>query len=56
MILDISSIIKYQLIQKLLLHLKYSLGASYVSISPGGSDTFLQENEKFSFTQSFEFK
>ena len=28
------------------------LGGSYVSISPGGSDTFMKENEKFSYTQS----
>ncbi len=28
------------------------LGSSYVSISPGGSDIFLEENENFSFTQS----
>tara|TARA_X000000368_G_scaffold62096_1_gene43907 strand:- start:729 stop:1169 length:441 start_codon:yes stop_codon:yes gene_type:complete len=28
------------------------LGGNYVSISPGGSDIFLSENENFSFTQS----
>ena len=28
------------------------LGSSYVSISPGGSDIFLEANENFSFTQS----
>jgi phospholipid/cholesterol/gamma-HCH transport system substrate-binding protein len=28
------------------------LGGNYVSISPGGSDIFLTENENFSFTQS----
>ena len=28
------------------------LGGNYVSISPGGSDIFLEANEKFSFTQS----
>ncbi len=28
------------------------LGSNYVSISPGGSDIFLNANENFSFTQS----
>ena len=28
------------------------LGGNYVSISPGGSDIFLEANENFSFTQS----
>ncbi len=52
MVLDISSIIKIPTDSEIIITSEGLLGASYVSISPGGSDTFLQENEKFSFTQS----
>ena len=52
MVLDISSRLKIPTDSEIIITSEGLLGASYVSISPGGSDTFLQENEKFSFTQS----
>ena len=52
MILEISSKIKLPSDSEIVITSESLLGGSYVSISPGGSDTFMQENEKFSYTQS----
>ena len=52
MVLEISSKIKLPSDSEIVITSESLLGGSYVSISPGGSDTFMQENEKFSYTQS----
>ena len=52
MVLEISSKIKLPSDSEIVITSESLLGGSYVSISPGGSDTFLKENEKFSYTQS----
>ena len=52
MVLEISSKIKLPSDSEIIITSESLLGGSYVSISPGGSDTFMQENEKFTYTQS----
>ena len=52
MVLEISSKIKLPSDSEIVITSESLLGGSYVSISPGGSDTFLKENEKFLYTQS----
>jgi len=52
MVLEISSKIKLPSDSEIVITSESLLGGSYVSISPGGSDTFMKENEKFSYTQS----
>ena len=52
MVLEISSKINLPSDSEIIIASESLLGGSYISISPGGSDTFLQENEKFSYTQS----
>ena len=52
MVLEISSKIKLPSDSEIVITSESLLGGSYVSISPGGSDTFMQENEKFTYTQS----
>ena len=52
MVLEINSKIKLPSDSEIIITSESLLGGSYVSISPGGSDTFMQENEKFSYTQS----
>ena len=52
MVLEISSKIKLPSDSEIVITSESLLGESYVSISPGGSDTFMKENEKFSYTQS----
>ena len=51
-VLEISSKIKLPSDSEISITTEGLLGGSYVSISPGGSDTFMKENEKFSYTQS----
>ena len=51
-VLEISSKIKLPSDSEIAITTEGLLGGSYVSISPGGSDTFMKENEKFSYTQS----
>ena len=50
--LEINSKIKLPSDSEIIITSESLLGGSFVSISPGGSDTFMQENEKFSYTQS----
>ena len=52
MVLEISSKIKLPSDSEIVITSESLLGGSYVSITPGGSDTFMKENEKFSYTQS----
>ena len=52
MVLEINSKIKLPSDSEIIITSESLLGGSFVSISPGGSDTFMQENEKFSYTQS----
>ena len=52
MVLEISSKINLPSDSEIVITSESLLGGSYVSISPGGSDTFMQENEKFTYTQS----
>ena len=52
MVLEISSKIKLPSDSEIVITSESLFGGSYVSISPGGSDTFLKENEKFLYTQS----
>ena len=52
MVLEISNKIKLPSDSEIAITTEGLLGGSYVSISPGGSDTFMKENEKFSYTQS----
>ena len=52
MILGINRKIKIPSDSEIIITSEGLLGGNYVSISPGGSDAFLKENEKFSFTQS----
>ena len=51
-VLEISSKIKLPSDSEIAITSEGLLGGSFVSISPGGSDTFMKENEKFSYTQS----
>ena len=52
MVLEISSKIKLPNDSEIVITSESLLGGSFVSISPGGSDSFMQENDKFSYTQS----
>ena len=52
MILGINRKIKIPSDSEIIITSEGLLGGNYVSISPGGSDVFLKENENFSFTQS----
>ena len=52
MVLGINRKIKIPNDSEIIITSEGLLGGNYVSISPGGSDIFLQANEKFSFTQS----
>ena len=52
MLLEISSKVKLPTDSEIVITSESLLGGSYVSITPGGSDTFMKENEKFSYTQS----
>ena len=48
----ISSKVKLPTDSEIVITSESLLGGTYVSITPGGSDTFMQENDKFSYTQS----
>jgi len=52
MVLGINKKIKIPNDSEIIITSEGLLGSNYVSISPGGSDIFLQANENFSFTQS----
>tara|TARA_B100001121_G_C18488683_1_gene526186 strand:- start:12 stop:452 length:441 start_codon:yes stop_codon:yes gene_type:complete len=52
MVLEVSSKIKLPSDSEIVITSESLLGGNFVSISPGGSDTFMQENDKFSYTQS----
>ena len=52
MVLGINRKIKIPNDSEIIITSEGLLGGNYVSISPGGSDIFLSENENFSFTQS----
>ena len=52
MVLGINRKIKIPNDSEIIITSEGLLGGNYVSISPGGSDIFLKDNENFSFTQS----
>ena len=52
MVLGINRKIKIPNDSEIIITSEGLLGGNFVSISPGGSDIFLEANEKFSFTQS----
>ncbi|MFL2801417.1 MAG: MlaD family protein [Paracoccaceae bacterium] len=52
MVLGINSEIQIPNDSEIIITSEGLLGSNYVSISPGGSDIFLEANENFSFTQS----
>lgn len=52
MVLGINRKIKIPNDSEIIITSEGLLGGNYVSISPGGSDIFLEANENFSFTQS----